>query len=123
MEMRTPLSLTRLGSGQGPTGTRPSPHITLPVGAGGGPGYRWKALVEPVVESQKSREESQTTNFGHLHAAGELAPASRAGLRFSLASIGSHVGPCTEENGLVATALAALGHLQPPEGRTARLNR
>ena len=53
----------RFSSGQGPTGTRLCPHITLPVGAGGRAGYRWKALGEPVLESQKHREESQNKNF------------------------------------------------------------
>ena len=54
----------RFSSGQGPPATRPCPHITLPVGVRGGAGYRWKALVEPVVDSLKSREDSQKKNFG-----------------------------------------------------------
>ena len=42
------LVAIRCSSGQGSTGTRLCRHITLPVGAGGRSGYRWKDLGEPV---------------------------------------------------------------------------
>ena len=108
----------RFSSGQGPPATRPCPHITLPVGAGGGAGYRWKALGEPVTESQKSREEAQTKNF-EIDACRRRAQQA---CTFALAIASQHAcqDAATEAKGLVATALAALGLPRASDGRTTK---
>ena len=58
------------------------PHITLPVRVGGGPGYRWKALGEPVLGLEKSREGLAVgkKNFGDARGANAKRASQRAAL-------------------------------------------